>query len=119
MNTVAQKNCPYCHKSVESTKAYYAVRPDTALDGMTFGALIQISDGAIGFDGQRYYFCSFKNIYGSPIDCCPMCGRSLSSKAEPSTNRMNQYGRLGMRRLASHLLLTVNLEFLIVRLILS
>ena len=83
--TEKQKNCPYCHKSVESTKAYYAVRPDTALDGMTFGALIQISDGAIGFDGQRYYFCSFKNIYGSPIDCCPMCGRPLSNKAEPST----------------------------------
>ena len=85
--TEKQRNCPYCHKSVESTKAYYAVRPDTALDGMTFGALIQISDGAIGFDGQRYYFCSFKNIYGSPIDCCPMCGRPLSNKAEPSTKR--------------------------------
>ena len=80
--TEKQKNCPYCRYDKETTQDYYKVRPDTAKDKMTFGELILPSDRAIGFDGQRYFFCSFGNIYGCPIEYCPMCGRPLNEEEE-------------------------------------
>lgn len=72
-----QKNCPYCHANKKWTEIYYKVRPETQKDGMSFGESISLNSNCIGFDGQRYFFCSFRNIYGCPINYCPMCGRPL------------------------------------------
>lgn len=77
-----QKNCPYCHTDKKWTEIYYTVRPETQEDGMTFGELIGFHSNCIGFDGQRYFFCSFGNVYGCPIDYCPKCGRPLNEEDE-------------------------------------
>lgn len=77
-----QKNCPYCHANKEATKEYYKVRPDVAKDGMSFGKIRNSWCNSIGYDGQTYYFCSFGNVYGCPINYCPMCGRPLNKEEE-------------------------------------
>ena len=76
------KPCPYCHANEHWTKVYHKVRPETEEDGMTFGELIGIHSNCIGYDGQRYFFCSFGDVYGCPIDYCPMCGRPLNEEEE-------------------------------------
>ena len=78
--TKAQHNCPYCHTNKEATKSYYKVRPDVEKDGMTFGKMRPLWSSSIGYDGQTYYFCSFGNVYGCPINYCPMCGRPLNEE---------------------------------------
>lgn len=80
--TKEQQNCPYCHASEKATKAYYKVRPDVEKDRMSFGAMRNSWCNSIGYDGQTYYFCSFGNVYGSPINYCPMCGRPLNEEKE-------------------------------------
>lgn len=80
--TKKQKNCPYCHFDHETTEIYYKARPDTAKDKMCFGKTRGICSNAIGYDGREYFFCSFRNIYGCPINYCPMCGRPLNEEEE-------------------------------------
>ena len=80
--TERQKNCPYCYADKATTKLYYKVRPDTKNDGMYFGKTRGICSNAIGYDGREYFFCSFRNIYGCPINYCPMCGRPLNEEEE-------------------------------------
>ena len=76
------KPCPYCHANKQWTEMFYKARPDVKKDGMIFGELIGIHSNCIGFDGQKYFFCSFGNVYGCPIEYCPMCGRPLNEDEE-------------------------------------
>lgn len=80
--TKKQIKCPYCHFDHETTEIYYKARPDTAKDGMYFGKMRGICSNAIGYDEKTYFFCSFGNIYGCPINYCPMCGRPLNEEEE-------------------------------------
>lgn len=78
--TEKQKNCPYCHINEETTRMYHKVRPDTKKDKMVFCKDYGLCSNCIGYDGQKYFFCSFGNIYGTPIKYCPMCGRLLNEE---------------------------------------
>lgn len=82
MLTEKQKNCPYCRPDEETTRMYHKVRPDTKRDKMAFCKGHGLCSNCIGYDDQKYFFCSLENVYGYPISYCPVCGRPLNEEGD-------------------------------------
>lgn len=82
MNTLAQKNCPYCH----SEKPLFSIMADeivgyiaNCLDSQQFTVVYDFSPEAI--TDEELINAPFGN-HKCAINYCPMCGRPLNEEEE-------------------------------------
>ena len=88
--TEKQKNCPYCH--VGSNRQTYPLFDGYLINDVTGKkteiTVIKDSELPIFVPGLEDINYETEYDNSTPVmNYCPMCGRSLSNKAEPSTKR--------------------------------